>query len=1223
MGEGGGTRPVVFADAHSPATTAIFELPGEYVLRLTTTDSEHSVGDEVRVRVEPANAAPSVEAGADQTVYLPASAVLAGGVSDDGLPEGSALSLLWSKVSGPGSVVFADAHAASTAASFSAAGTYVLRLSASDTQLSGADELTVTAVAADQPPAVSAGPAQAITLPANTAALSGVVTDDGLPAGASLTSLWSLAGANPLRGPSYFGDDFDDNKLDSSKWAVTALTGGAQLLERNQRLEIQPGATTSGTSNIRTAGFMDMRERVVTVRIGVNPKSYGQLTRFRIRDDVAATTTWLTVGNGSLSFTADSFFDGDGRGDGTFAFDAETPLWVRYRQFGEYYAWDVSADGANWVTRVETKLYRPVTSAQYLRYETSTPAGAPPLYLDDLTVTAPAWDLIAGPGTVAFADPASPTTAATFGGAGTYRLRLTATDSQYTAAGDVTVTVNQVNHAPVTNAGPDQTVLTSQAAHLSGTVQDEGLPSTGGVSAAWSVVSGPGSVTFANAGSAYTDATFTAPGYYVLRLTGSDTQLSAGDDILVRVVNSFDDGLPGGVFVSGHDSDGHAGGERDGSLMVPAERIMQRAIEYVSYKKASPKILLVTDLRNPGADNGDPRAGLTRAGFTYDVADYGSGQQGALDLHTVNFKNYDVVFVASSYGGWLRQDELDILNTRRAAVMDFVNEGGGLVALAESGGRLRPDALYPGVTRDHYRFLPIQVSTVQLQEVEKGGRITPAGLALGLTSADMVNSTENYFTTTGGMDVIDLSPAGNVTTLAYRGRRVNLDGSSNEAPVVYAGPDRIVTMPHAASLAGVATDDALPAGSNLSAQWSVTNGPGAVTFAEPNRAATTATFGAPGAYTLRLTATDGGLTTFSETHVTVNPTGQYVVVSVGADQTIRLPKTAALSASVADGRVSQAQPLARAWTKVSGPASVTFSAPNALGTTAAFGSAGVYVLRFSAGDAGYTGSDDLTVNVRPAAPIFGDDFNDNTPDPAKWFYGPGFSERSQQLQVDVPAQLSLPELNSAVRVDMRDPGAFVAFEIPDYADPAFNNKRVIIWRMQVAEGNWHQFVYQNNATSFSHNGTLLRSVSGLHARYWRLIHRVSGASDFVGYETSEDGANWTQRTTSSPSALDSLTFRLIVGSQGTAAVGSGSAGVVKLDNVNTNVPVVLADHRRRPSRAAPTRPRSACRSSSTAAARPTRMMSSSITVGTSATARPGAARPRRTPTPRPAPTPSG
>ena len=90
------------------------------------------------------NAAPAVDAGPDQSVTLPATATLAGSVNDDGLPAGSVLTAVWSAVSGPGTVTFADANAARTSVSFSAAGDYVLRLTGSDGELSSSDTVAVT-----------------------------------------------------------------------------------------------------------------------------------------------------------------------------------------------------------------------------------------------------------------------------------------------------------------------------------------------------------------------------------------------------------------------------------------------------------------------------------------------------------------------------------------------------------------------------------------------------------------------------------------------------------------------------------------------------------------------------------------------------------------------------------------------------------------------------------------------------------------------------------------------------------------------------------------------------------------------------------------------------------------------------------------------------------------------------------------------------------------------
>lgn len=96
----------------------------------------------------PANAAPVVDAGESQTIDgqdLPAKAELIGEATDDGLP--GPIAVQWSVVSGPGAVGFDDPFSAVTAAAFSVAGTYVLRLTADDSELSATDDVTVTVTA--------------------------------------------------------------------------------------------------------------------------------------------------------------------------------------------------------------------------------------------------------------------------------------------------------------------------------------------------------------------------------------------------------------------------------------------------------------------------------------------------------------------------------------------------------------------------------------------------------------------------------------------------------------------------------------------------------------------------------------------------------------------------------------------------------------------------------------------------------------------------------------------------------------------------------------------------------------------------------------------------------------------------------------------------------------------------------------------------------------------
>jgi hypothetical protein len=77
-------------------------------------------------------------------VTLPNNAILHGTVSDDGLPNGSSLTVNWSMVSGPAAVTFSAPTSRDTTATVSVAGTYVLRLSASDGAATGQDDLVLT-----------------------------------------------------------------------------------------------------------------------------------------------------------------------------------------------------------------------------------------------------------------------------------------------------------------------------------------------------------------------------------------------------------------------------------------------------------------------------------------------------------------------------------------------------------------------------------------------------------------------------------------------------------------------------------------------------------------------------------------------------------------------------------------------------------------------------------------------------------------------------------------------------------------------------------------------------------------------------------------------------------------------------------------------------------------------------------------------------------------------
>ena len=77
-------------------------------------------------------------------------------------------------------------------------------------------------------------------------------------------------------------------------------------------------------------------------------------------------------------------------------------------------------------------------------------------------------------------------------------------------------------------------MVTAAEAILSGQVSDDGIP--GPITGNWQLVSGPGTVDFqSNTNSLVCAVTFSTNGIYTFRLTGSDGQFNATDDVVVTV----------------------------------------------------------------------------------------------------------------------------------------------------------------------------------------------------------------------------------------------------------------------------------------------------------------------------------------------------------------------------------------------------------------------------------------------------------------------------------------------------------------------------------------------------------------------------------------------------------------------------------------------------------------------------------------------------------------
>ena len=177
----------------------------------------------------------------------------------------------------------------------------------------------------------------------------------------------------------------------------------------------------------------------------------------------------------------------------------------------------------------------------------------------------------------------------------------------------------------------------------------------------------------------------------------------------------------------------------------------------------------------------------------------------------------------------------------------------------------------------------------------KIGRITPAGVITEFlipTSASQPNGITPgpdgnlWFTEAAGQKIARITTAGVITEFSPP------TGNSTPAEIIQ-GPDgnlwftelsgnKIGRANAGIFLSGNITDDGLPAGATLSATWSETSGPSAVSFGTPtatfpdmagqtNLMVTLATFSTSGTYVLTLTGSDSQLSNSSNVTVTVIP----------------------------------------------------------------------------------------------------------------------------------------------------------------------------------------------------------------------------------------------------------------------------------------------------------------------------------------------------------------
>ena len=474
------------------------------------------------------NQLPTVDAGPDQTVTLPNSANLNGTVTDDGLPKAPAtVTTTWSKISGPGTVTFGNAAAVDTTASFSAAGTYVLRLTANDGLLQAFDEVTITVHASDftiivlpdtqyysrDASPTFAAQTQWIVNSKNLKNIVHVAHLGDCVENANLTSEWDLADAalSLIEDPNTTGllygipygiavgnhdQDPQGNPAGNSTTLYNTYFGESRFLGRTY-YGGHFGSNNDNHFSLFSAGGMDFIVIYIEFDLAANPSVLAwadELLKTHVNRRAIIVSHYIAEpgnpapfgvqgqaiyealkGNANLFLMLAGHRHGEGRR--TDIFNGNTV----HTLLGNYQERENGGDG--WLRIME---FSPANNE--IRVRTYSPT------LDQFETDA---------------------------------------DSEFTLSYDMTPNPNL---PPITRVGPDQEITLPVTANLDGTVNDDGLPNPpGALATTWSKASGPGTVTFGDANAVGTTASFSEAGPYLLQLTTDDGEKASSADVMVLV----------------------------------------------------------------------------------------------------------------------------------------------------------------------------------------------------------------------------------------------------------------------------------------------------------------------------------------------------------------------------------------------------------------------------------------------------------------------------------------------------------------------------------------------------------------------------------------------------------------------------------------------------------------------------------------------------------------
>gem|GEM_PF-2609465 len=412
------------------------------------------------------------------------------------------------------------------------------------------------------------------------------------------------------------------------------------------------------------------------------------------------------------------------------------------------------------------------------------------------------------------------------------------------------------NTSPIADAGDDVvTELPNDTVLLIGFANDDGLPSSTLVYD-WSVISGPGTVTFDDPTRIDVSATFSVAGTYVLRFTVDDGELISFDELTVTVIPPVD--VQSNLVAHWHFDDGSGDEATDAS-----GNGHHGTINGASFEAG----IIGNALRFDGT-NDSVNAG------SFDVVNSGGAQVSQVTIaawfNADDFGTADARIISKATGTasadhWWMLSTVDDGGTKRLRVR--LKTGSSTTTLIADSGDLSAGQWI------HAAF----VYDGSILKIFKNGQVVGSTSVTGLVAVDsgvgvqIGNSPVTGRPFDGLIDDVRVYSRAltdnDVQSLATPGP------ANNVAPQASAGPDIVVlSVTDDASLSATVTDDGFPVGGTLTSLWSVVSGPGSVVFGNASSINTTASFSVNGTYVIRLTAGDGDLITIDDLVVTVGDT---------------------------------------------------------------------------------------------------------------------------------------------------------------------------------------------------------------------------------------------------------------------------------------------------------------------------------------------------------------